>query len=128
MARKANTGPTERELDILAVLWHGERHSVREVHEALHERFHLSFTSVQTMLQIMFEKGLVERELMGRSYVYRASVTREEAQTTLLEDLLERAFGGSAAALVSRALDVRPTTQAELDEIEATIERARGQR
>lgn len=125
MARRPSTGPTERELDILEVLWRGERHSVRDVHEALSEREQVSFTSVQTMLQIMYEKRLVERELEGRAYLYRAAVTREEAQSTLLGNLLERAFGGSAAALVSRALDVKPATRAELDEIEALIARAR---
>jgi predicted transcriptional regulator len=125
MARKARPGPTERELDILQILWNLERASVREVHQALNEREELSFTSVQTMLVIMFDKDLVGRELEGRSYVYWPLVTREEAQGTLLEDLLERAFGGSAKALVSRALGVKPATPAELDEIQELIERAR---
>jgi predicted transcriptional regulator len=125
MARKARPGPTERELDILQILWNLERASVREVHQALNEREELSFTSVQTMLVIMFDKDLVGRELEGRSYVYWPLVTREQAQGTLLEDLLERAFGGSAKALVSRALGVKPATPAELDEIQELIERAR---
>src|SRR5690606_20545108 len=98
---------------------------VRDVHATLNEREKLSFTAVQTMLQIMFDKGLVSRDFEGRSYVYRAAVTREEAQTTLLGDLLDRAFGGSASALMSRALDVKRATKAELDEIEALIEKAR---
>lgn len=125
MARKASAGPTERELDILDVLWVRGRAGVRDVHAALNEREKLSFTAVQTMLQIMFDKGLVSRHLEGRSYVYWAAVTREEAQTTLLGDLLDRAFGGSAAVLMSRALDVKRATKAELDEIEALIEKAR---
>ncbi len=125
MARKASAGPTERELDILDVLWVRGRAGVRDVHAALNEREKLSFTAVQTMLQIMFDKGLVGRHLEGRSYVYWAAVTREEAQTALLGDLLDRAFGGSAAALMSRALDVKRATKAELDEIEALIEKAR---
>ena len=125
MARKASSGPTERELDILQILWERERSSVREVHQILHEREGLSFTSVQTMLQIMFDKRLVARELEGRTYVYWSLVTREQAQRTLLEDLLERAFAGSAKALVSRALDVRPATRDELDEIQELIEKAR---
>lgn len=128
MARKATAGPTERELDILEVLWLDDHHSVRDVHAALSERGRVSFTAVQTMLQIMFEKGLVQRELAGRSYEYRAAVTREEAQSTLLGDLLDRAFGGSAAALVSRALDVKPASDADLDEIEALIARVRESR
>ncbi len=125
MARRASAGPTERELDILDVLWVSGQAGVRDVHATLNEREKLSFTAVQTMLQIMFDKGLVSRDFEGRSYVYRAAVTREEAQTTLLGDLLDRAFGGSASALMSRALDVKRATKAELDEIEALIEKAR---
>ena len=124
MARRPSVGPTERELDILEILWEGERR-VREVHAALDQQQRTSFTAVQTMLQIMFDKGLVGRELVGRSYEYWPEVSREEAQATLLEHLLERAFGGSAAALVSRALDVKRASAAELDEIEAMIEKAR---
>lgn len=125
MARRPSVGPTERELDILEILWEGERLGVREVHAALDQQQRTSFTAVQTMLQIMFDKGLVGRELVGRSYEYWPEVSREEAQATLLEHLLERAFGGSAAALVSRALDVKRASAAELDEIEAMIEKAR---
>lgn len=125
MARRRNVGPTERELDILEILWEGEKAGVREVHAALDQQDRTSFTAVQTMLQIMFDKGLVGREMDGRAYVYWPEVSREDAQATLLEHLLERAFGGSAAALVSRALDVKRATNTELDEIEALIEKAR---
>lgn len=125
MARKASPGPTERELDILQVLWERGNGSVREVHRALNEREELSFTSVQTMLQIMHDKGLVGRELADRSYTYWPVGTREATQRTLLVDLLDRAFGGSAKALVSRALDLKPATADELDELMALIEEAR---
>jgi BlaI family penicillinase repressor len=125
MARKASTGPTERELDILHVLWEGGRCSVREVRERLARNEDVSFTSVQTMLQVMHDKGLVERELQGRSYIYRAAASREDAQRTLLANLLDKAFGGSAKALVSRALDVRRASREELDEIQALLDEAR---
>ena len=125
MARKPSAGPTERELDILQVLWEQGECGVRQVHHRLAEAEEISFTSVQTMLQIMFDKGLVERELHGRSYTYRAAISREETQRTLLTNLLDRAFGGSASALVSRALDVKRASQEELDEIRALIDEAR---
>lgn len=125
MARKPSRGPTERELEILQVLWQDGTRSVREVHERLAETEAISFTTVQTMLQVMFDKGLTQRELQGRSYVYRAATSQEEAQRTLLADLLDRAFGGSAKALVSRALDVRRATPEELDELRALLDDAR---
>ena len=122
MARKPTQGPTERELDILQVLWQHGRSNVREVHEQLNESEQLSFTSVQTMLQIMFDKGLVDREMHGRSYIYSPLVSQDETQGTLVSALIDRAFGGSARALVSRALDAHPATPAELAEIKALIE------
>ena len=125
MARKPSKGPTERELDILQVLWGQGESSVREVQQCLAASEEISFTSVQTVLQIMFDKGLVGRELKGRSYVYRPAISQEAVQRTLLTNLLDRAFGGSAKALVSRALDVKRTSMEDLDEIRALLDEAR---
>lgn len=125
MARRPTTGPTERELEILDVFWRNGRCSVREVHQTLSESEDISFTSIQTMLQIMFEKGLVWRELQGRSYTYCARESQEDTQRALLANLLEKAFGGSAKALVSRALDVRRASTEELDEIQTLLNEAR---
>lgn len=125
MARRPSRGPTERELEILQVLWGNGTCSVRDVHERLSQDEATSFSTVQTMLQVMFEKGLVERDLRGRTFLYRAAVEREETQRTLLADLLERAFGGSAKALVSRALDVKRPKADELEEIQALLDQAR---
>jgi BlaI family transcriptional regulator, penicillinase repressor len=125
MARRPSRGPTERELEILQALWTNGKSSVRAVHEHLSESEEISFTSVQTMLQVMFDKGLAQRELQGRTYLYRAATSQEDAQRTLLADLLDRAFGGSAKALVSRALDVKRATNEELDELHALLDEAR---
>lgn len=127
MARKASSGPTERELDILHVLWEHGKLSVREVRERLSRKEDLSFSSVQTILQIMFDKRLVGRELQGRSYTYRSNVSQEEVQSNLLLNLLDRAFGGSAKSLVSRALDVKRASPEELEEIRLLIDKARAE-
>lgn len=121
MARPPTQGPTDRELDILHVLWETDRSNVRDVHSALNENEPLSFTSVQTMLQIMYDKGLVDRELQGRSYQYWALVSQVQTQRNLVANLIDRAFGGSARALVSRALDVHPASAQELAEIRALL-------
>src|SRR5690554_2237642 len=125
MTRRAVAGPTDRELEILQVLWPLGRSSVRDVHEAMLESEEVSFTTVQTMLQVMFDKGLVERELVRRTYWYWPAETQIETQTTLVNTLMERAFGGSAKALVSRALDARRSTPEELDEIQKLLDAAR---
>ena len=124
MPRQKTTGPTERELDILRVLWESSPKSVREVHEGL-SGLGVSFTTVQTMLQVMFDKGLVTRELAGRAHLYRARVAQEEAEREIVGDVLGRVFGGSAGALLARALDVKRASASELAELEKLIEEAK---
>lgn len=119
--------PTDAELDILRVLWERGPATVREVVEHLDEierRRPSGYTTVLKQLQIMTEKGLVERDESGRAHVYRASVAREATETQLVGDLLERAFGGSASRLVMRALATTPASQDEIAQIRRLLERA----
>lgn len=125
MTRKGLVSPTDRELEILQVLWGLGKGSVRDVHEVMLESEEVSFTTVQTMLQVMFGKGLVERELVRRTYSYWPVASQVETQSTLVASLVERAFGGSANALVSRALDLKRVSRAELDEIQELLDAAR---
>lgn len=125
MTRKRPALPTDRELDLLQILWHLGKSSVRDIHEALLKTEQTSFTTVQTMLQVMFSKGLVERELIRRSFFYWPAETEVQTQTSMVAALMERAFGGSAKTLMSRALDARTASPAELDEIQELIKTAR---
>ena len=68
-----------------------------------HER-PTGYTTVLKLLQIMTEKGLVQRDETARAHVYAAMVPEQETQQQLVRDLLERAFGGSATKLVMQAL------------------------
>jgi predicted transcriptional regulator len=116
--------PTDAELDILRVLWERGPATVREVQEDLERRRPAGYTTVLKQLQIMTEKGLVERDESGRAHVYRASLAREATETQLVGDLLERAFGGSASRLVLRALATTPASRAEIERIRRMLESA----
>ena len=118
--------PTDAELEILAVLWERGPCTVRDVHEELAPERGVAYTTVLKLLQIMHEKGLVERNTAERSHVYRARVHRERTQRDLVRDLLDRAFNGSAAELVQRALAAKPATEAELDEIRELLQGMEG--
>ncbi|QOY88950.1 BlaI/MecI/CopY family transcriptional regulator [Paludibaculum fermentans] len=118
--------PTASELEILGVLWEQGPSTVRQVHEVLDGRKPTGYTTVLKLLQIMSEKGLVAREESARAHVYRAAAAREETQGQLVGDLVDRAFGGSAAELVMRALSTRPASQEELDEIRRMLDSYRG--
>ncbi len=128
MGRPKTSGPTERELAILHVLWERGPSTVREVHEALDRSAPVGYTTVLKLLQIMTEKGLVGRDEAQRAHVYEARLTEEETQRQLVGDLLHRAFGGSTAKLVVRALAEERASDEELDEIRALLDRLEAER
>lgn len=113
--------PTEVELELLRVLWDKGAATVREMFEVISKQRTLGYTSVLKMLQIMTEKGLVEREEAGKAHIYRAAATQEETQSQMLRDLSERLFAGSAAQLAMHALSMEPATAEELEEIRRII-------
>ena len=113
--------PTDGELAILRVLWARGPCTVRAVHEALGQG--TGYTTVLKLLQIMTEKGLVRRDEADRAHVYEAAVTEDQTQRHLVDDLLDRAFGGSAERLVLHALGARGASASELAEIRALLDK-----
>jgi len=85
--------PTDAELAILRVLWRRGPSTVRRVHEALSQGRETGYTTVLKLMQIMTEKGLVERDETERTHVYRTRLTQEQTQQQLVNDLLEKASG-----------------------------------
>jgi BlaI family transcriptional regulator, penicillinase repressor len=119
--------PTEAELAILRVLWERGDQSVRSVQRILNESKPTGYTTVLKLMQIMTEKGLVERDETQRPQIYRPRYTRERTQRQLVGDLLQRAFGGSVKALVLQALAVKKTPEAELEAIEKLLDQLEGE-
>jgi predicted transcriptional regulator len=117
MAKTSPPRPTDAELAILRVLWEHGPCTVRKVHEALVRTRSGGYTTALKLLQIMTEKGLVRRDESDRTHVYEARLTEEQTQRQLVSDLLDRAFGGSAAKLVMQALATKRASAPELDEI-----------
>ena len=120
--------PTEAELEILRVVWERGPSTVRHVHEALVGTRETGYTTTLKLMQIMADKRLVSRDESSRTHVYTASMSQDHTQRQLLNDLVDRAFGGSAAALVLRALSSRSTSDEELLEIRKLIDEAREDR
>jgi len=120
--------PTDGELEILRVLWEGGASTVRQLHETLEARRPAGYTTVLKLLQIMTEKGLVRRDESERAHIYEARVPREETERQLVGDLLEKAFSGSASALVMRALSSKKTSPEELARIRRLLDEMEGRR
>jgi predicted transcriptional regulator len=118
--------PTKLELAILKVLWEAGPRSVREIQGILNESKPTGYTTVLKMLQIMTEKGLVERDETVRPQIYRAKYSQEHTQRNLVSDLLQRAFGGSVKALVMQALATKKSSAKDLEAIEKLLDRIEG--
>ena len=114
--------PTNSELEILNVLWRRGPSSVREVHNILDKRRKTGYTTVLKLMQIMAEKGLVTRDEQNRAHVYSALPAESETQRNLVDDLVDRVFGGSAHKLALHALGSKKATPAELAELRKLLD------
>ena len=115
------SGPSGRELQILKVLWELGEASVREVLQALCPNGELAFNTVQTLLRIMDEKGLVKHKRKGRTFIYRATHTRELEVSRFLSQV----FDGAVDQCVVSLLQTGDVTNSELDELQKIIRDAR---
>ena len=128
MSKSVLPRPTDAELSILRVLWDRGPSTVRQVHDVLARDRQAAYTTSLKLLQIMTEKGLVERDERDRTHVYRARLSEEQTQRQLVRDLLDRAFGGSSTKLVMQALATRRASAEELRDIREAIDIARNER
>ena len=119
--------PTDAELAILAVLWERGPSTVRDVHDELNRHTPTGYTTVLKLLQIMTEKGLVVRDEAQRAHIYESRYSEQKTQRQLLSDLVDRAFGGSAAKLVMQALSGRKANADELNLIRNLLDRLEGE-
>lgn len=113
--------PTDAELEILHLLWQLGPSTVRTINDRLKERRELGYTTTLKMMQIMYEKGLVQRTEDGRTHLYTAAVDESDTQSRLLQQFVDNAFRGSASKLVLQALGNHQASTEELDEIKALI-------
>ena len=125
MNEKRLPRPTDAELAILRVLWKRGPSTVREVHEALHEQG-TGYTTVLKLMQIMADKGLVDRDERQRAHVYTARASEERTQSQLVTELLDRAFDGSGARLAMQALSAKKSSKAELAELRRLLDALEG--
>lgn len=128
--QRADFQPTERELEILKILWQRGEATVREVYEEMSRQSPIVQNTVQAFLRTMEEKRMVGHRLEGRTFVYAPLVEREPTSRRLVSRLLDRVFDGAVDQLVHSALALRPPTAEELAKLEALLNdvRARGGR
>ena len=126
MARPAADQPTDVELAILEVLWNRGPSTVRAVHDALSVQRSTGYSTTLKMLQVMLEKGLVRRDDNARPQLYAAAKSQRRTQKQLLDNLAQKAFGGSAKRLIVHVLSNTRISKEDLAEIRRLIKEAEG--
>ena len=119
-----DVAPTERELDILKVLWELGEAKVRDVHAALNRKSACAFTTAQTLLRIMADKKLVTSRSEGRTLWYSPVCTLEQVSARFLR----RVFDGALDKLVLNMLTAEDVSSREMRELEQLIAKARRQK
>jgi len=109
--------PTESELEILQVIWKKGRCTVREVHEELAKNKDAGYTTTLKLMQIMHDKGMVERDTTSKTHLYKSLITREQAQQTAIDKIISTVFKGSTSDLVIQALGHHRASKDEIDAI-----------
>jgi BlaI family transcriptional regulator, penicillinase repressor len=116
--------PTNSELEILQVLWtHGDC-TVREVNAELSKDrdAEKGYTTTLKLMQIMAEKGLVERDTTNRSHIYKALVSKEITSQGIVQTMIDTVFNGSAAQLVMQALSNKKSSKEEIEMIKKYLD------
>ena len=115
--------PTAGELEILQVLWEHGPSTVRDVHQALHEKKKdLGYTTVLKLMQIMTAKGLLRRDEEQRAHVYEACQPAERTKQQFAADMLQRVFDGSASDLMMHALAGHTASKEEMEELRRLLD------
>ncbi|MEM6704298.1 MAG: BlaI/MecI/CopY family transcriptional regulator [Acidobacteriota bacterium] len=127
MARHKSKTLTDGELRLMDRLWNRGASSVRDVWSGLPEEDRAAYNTVQTMLNILVDKGYVERRKEGRAFVYEALVSKASARTKALGRLTAQLFGGSKRELLVNLLS-EETDAEELDELRRLLDEAKRKR
>lgn len=126
MARRKGTSQslTPLELEIMQVLWREGPSNVQTVQTNLESG--LAYTTVQTVLTVLHQKGRVKRTLKGRAYEYRPSASRDSVVGQAIKDLIGRMFGGSSEELVMSLVKSKQINHAKLEELARRIKMSEG--
>jgi BlaI family transcriptional regulator, penicillinase repressor len=117
---------TEKELEILQIIWSKDAVSVKDVHEALGGDESNGYTTILKMMQIMHEKGLVTRQKRGKLHLYKAVHSLENTRQHLLDKMIQTVFQGSASQLVMSALGTSKSSKEEIRQIKEYLEKLEG--
>ena len=109
--------PTDRELDVLKILWERGEATVREVYEDIREDVPIVQNTVQALLRTMEQKGLVKHRVDGRAFLYKPCTSRDRTTRNMLHRMLDAAFDGAVDQLVDSLFSLRKPSSEELNRL-----------
>jgi BlaI family transcriptional regulator, penicillinase repressor len=124
--RKSSPKPTDKELEILRIVWEKGPVSVKDVHEQLGGDASNGYTTILKLMQIMNEKGHLTRQKNGKLHLYQAIVSQEATQQHAIEKIVDNLFEGSTSRLVLSALGSHKSTRGELKAIRDYLDQLEG--
>lgn len=124
MPRPKSPALTDAEARIMAVLWRRGSASVADVQAALKRKRPVSYSTVQTILRILEEKGYISHEKVARAFIYRPLVDERQARRRALRHLMARLFNGSPSLLVLNVLEDDRIEANELNRLKKLIQEA----
>ena len=124
--KKAFIKPTEKELEILQILWEKGAVNVKEVQTFMGGDAQNGYTTILKLLQIMHEKGLVTRQKSGKLHLYKAVASQEHTRQFMVDKMIHTVFQGSATQLIMSALGNKRSSKEELIEIRRYLENLEG--
>lgn len=127
MKRKEQPEPTRSELEILQVLWQEGPNTVRFVNDRLNEqRREVNYASTLKLMQIMVEKGLLQRDDSQVKHVYSAATEEGKTKSLLLDRFVESLFNGSVSSLMLHLVDNKKASAREIEDIRKLLNRSKG--
>lgn len=122
MARPPHPGPTDRELTLLKLLWQHGPSTVRQLHQVFPNRPKPAYTSLQTNLQGMLDKGYLTSQTDQHAHIYAATLTQADVERRAVHDLIRRVFDGSALRLFTTALNSEQASPEELRRLQMLLD------
>ena len=120
--KRKNRTLTERELDVMKVVWRLESATVRQVYEAMGQRGRgPAYTTVLTLLKILEGKGFLTKSEANRAHVYTPSRPRSEVLSNMVQEFLDRVFNGSPEPLLLNLVQSKRLSEADLEELAKRI-------
>ncbi len=114
--------PTESEMEILQVLWEKGPSTVREIHDIFSQTKETGYTTTLKLMQIMNEKGLLNRNDDSKTHIYTSAVKKESIQKQAVSKMINGLFKGSPAKLVMHALGNHRASKQEILEIKKYLD------